>query len=98
MTLTHFNCYSAFIINIMGLSLHRTHLILTLLCLEGMMLSLFISLSVWPIQLQISSLMLTPMLMLSFSACEAGMGLSLLVASSRTHGSNYLQNLNLLQC
>nr|AAY62415.1 NADH dehydrogenase subunit 4L [Testudo graeca] len=98
MTPMHFSCYSAFIVSIMGLSLHRTHLVLTLLCLEGMMLSLFISLSVWPIQLQVSSFMLVPMLALSFSACEAGMGLSLLVASSRTHGSNYLQNLNLLQC
>nr|YP_448798.1 NADH dehydrogenase subunit 4L [Testudo graeca]AAY62402.1 NADH dehydrogenase subunit 4L [Testudo graeca] len=98
MTPMHFSCYSAFIISIVGLSLHRTHLVLTLLCLEGMMLSLFISLSVWPIQLQVSSFMITPMLTLSFSACEAGMGLSLLVASSRTHGSNYLQNLNLLQC
>nr|YP_010875326.1 NADH dehydrogenase subunit 4L [Chelonoidis carbonarius]AIC09039.1 NADH dehydrogenase subunit 4L [Chelonoidis denticulatus]QOD98695.1 NADH dehydrogenase subunit 4L [Chelonoidis carbonarius]WGW14976.1 NADH dehydrogenase subunit 4L [Chelonoidis carbonarius]SBW75582.1 NADH dehydrogenase subunit 4L [Chelonoidis carbonarius] len=98
MTPTHFICYSAFIISITGLSLHRTHLVSTLLCLEGMMLSLFITLSMWPIQLQISSFMLTPMLMLSFSACEAGMGLSLLVASSRTHGSDHLQNLNLLQC
>nr|YP_009180345.1 NADH dehydrogenase subunit 4L [Aldabrachelys gigantea]ALL96793.1 NADH dehydrogenase subunit 4L [Aldabrachelys gigantea] len=98
MTLTHFNCYSAFIISITGLSLHRTHLVSTLLCLEGMMLSLFIALSMWPIQLQTPSLMLAPMLMLAFSACEAGMGLSLLVASSRTHGSDHLQNLNLLQC
>ncbi|NP_008772.1 NADH dehydrogenase subunit 4L (mitochondrion) [Chelonia mydas] len=98
MTPLHFSYHSAFIISIMGLSLHRTHLISTLLCLESMMLSLFIALSMWPIQLQTSSLMLTPMLMLSFSACEAGMGLSLLVASSRTHGSDQLQNLNLLQC
>nr|YP_009186681.1 NADH dehydrogenase subunit 4L [Lepidochelys olivacea]AFP52758.1 NADH dehydrogenase subunit 4L [Lepidochelys olivacea]AFP52861.1 NADH dehydrogenase subunit 4L [Lepidochelys olivacea]AFP52913.1 NADH dehydrogenase subunit 4L [Lepidochelys olivacea] len=98
MTPLHFSYHSAFIISIMGLSLHRTHLISTLLCLESMMLSLFIALTMWPTQLQIPSLMLTPMLMLSFSACEAGMGLSLLVASSRTHGSDQLQNLNLLQC
>nr|AFP52628.1 NADH dehydrogenase subunit 4L [Dermochelys coriacea]AFP52680.1 NADH dehydrogenase subunit 4L [Dermochelys coriacea]AFP52887.1 NADH dehydrogenase subunit 4L [Dermochelys coriacea]AFP52926.1 NADH dehydrogenase subunit 4L [Dermochelys coriacea]ATL16993.1 NADH dehydrogenase subunit 4L [Dermochelys coriacea] len=98
MTPVHFSYFSAFIISTMGLSLHRTHLISTLLCLEGMMLSLFIALSMWPVQLQSSSFMLTPMLMLSFSACEAGMGLSLLVASSRTHGSDRLQNLNLLQC
>nr|AFP52783.1 NADH dehydrogenase subunit 4L [Lepidochelys kempii]AFP52796.1 NADH dehydrogenase subunit 4L [Lepidochelys kempii]QGZ08526.1 NADH dehydrogenase subunit 4L [Lepidochelys kempii]QGZ08539.1 NADH dehydrogenase subunit 4L [Lepidochelys kempii]QGZ08552.1 NADH dehydrogenase subunit 4L [Lepidochelys kempii] len=98
MTPLHFSYHSAFIISIMGLSLHRTHLISTLLCLESMMLSLFIALTMWPTQLQTPSLMLTPMLMLSFSACEAGMGLSLLVASSRTHGSDQLQNLNLLQC
>uniref|UniRef100_A0A452I096 NADH dehydrogenase subunit 4L n=1 Tax=Gopherus agassizii TaxID=38772 RepID=A0A452I096_9SAUR len=64
MTPTHFSYYSAFIISITGLSLHRTHLISTLLCLEGIIL----------------------------------MGLSLLVASSRTHGSDRLQNLNLLEC
>nr|CCD57281.1 NADH dehydrogenase subunit 4L [Deirochelys reticularia] len=98
MTPIHFSYFSAFIISMMGFSLHQIHLILTLLCLESMMLSLYIALSLWPIQLQISSFMLTPMLMLSFSACEAGMGLSLLVASSRTHGSDHLQNLNLLQC
>nr|YP_005296184.1 NADH dehydrogenase subunit 4L [Caretta caretta]AFP52732.1 NADH dehydrogenase subunit 4L [Caretta caretta]AFP52809.1 NADH dehydrogenase subunit 4L [Caretta caretta]AFP52874.1 NADH dehydrogenase subunit 4L [Caretta caretta]AJM70075.1 NADH dehydrogenase subunit 4L [Caretta caretta]ATP84798.1 NADH dehydrogenase subunit 4L [Caretta caretta] len=98
MTPLHFSYHSAFIISIMGLSLHRTHLISTLLCLESMMLSLFIALAMWPTQLQTPSLMITPMLMLSFSACEAGMGLSLLVASSRTHGSDQLQNLNLLQC
>nr|YP_009561237.1 NADH dehydrogenase subunit 4L [Geochelone elegans]QAR49212.1 NADH dehydrogenase subunit 4L [Geochelone elegans] len=98
MTPAHFSCYSAFIISIMGLSLHRTHLISTLLCLEGMMLSLLMALSMWPIQLQTPSLMLTPMLMLAFSACEAGMGLSLLVASSRTYESDHLRNLNLLQC
>nr|YP_002213659.1 NADH dehydrogenase subunit 4L [Chelydra serpentina]ABB22863.1 NADH dehydrogenase subunit 4L [Chelydra serpentina]ABK81686.1 NADH dehydrogenase subunit 4L [Chelydra serpentina] len=98
MTPLHFSYYSAFTISIMGLSFHRTHLISTLLCLESMMLSLFIALSLWPIQLSISSFTLTPMLMLAFSACEAAMGLSLLVASSRTHGSDHLQNLNLLQC
>uniref|UniRef100_A0A8C3IJM1 NADH dehydrogenase subunit 4L n=1 Tax=Chrysemys picta bellii TaxID=8478 RepID=A0A8C3IJM1_CHRPI len=65
MTTIHFSYYSAFIISITGLSLHQTHLISTLLCLE---------------------------------TCEAGIGLSLLVASSRTHGSDHLQNLNLLQC
>nr|AEX66148.1 NADH dehydrogenase subunit 4L [Rhinoclemmys punctularia] len=85
-------------ISTMGFSLYQTYLIPTLLCLEGMMLSIFMAMSMWSIQLEAPSLMLTPMLVLAFSACEAGMGLSLLVASSRTHGSSQLQNLNLLQC
>nr|YP_009330761.1 NADH dehydrogenase subunit 4L [Heosemys grandis]APD79364.1 NADH dehydrogenase subunit 4L [Heosemys grandis] len=97
-TPVYFASFCTFIITILGFLLHQTYLIPTLLCLEGMMLSLFTILSMWSIQLEMSSFMLTPMLMLSFSACEAGMGLSLLVASSRTHGSNHLQNLNLLQC
>nr|AET44423.1 NADH dehydrogenase subunit 4L [Cuora bourreti] len=97
-TSMHFTSLCAFIISTLGFLLHQTHLIPTLLCLEGMMLSLFMALSMWSIQLEASSFMLAPMLVLTFSACEAGMGLSLLVASSRTHGSSHLQNLNLLQC
>nr|YP_010938096.1 NADH dehydrogenase subunit 4L [Orlitia borneensis]WLD03639.1 NADH dehydrogenase subunit 4L [Orlitia borneensis] len=98
MTSLHFASMCTFIICTMGFMLHQAHLIPTLLCLEGMMLSLFMALSLWSIELEIPSSIITPMLMLSFSACEAGMGLSLLVASYRTHGSSNLQNLNLLQC
>nr|YP_009473085.1 NADH dehydrogenase subunit 4L [Chelodina mccordi]AUW54991.1 NADH dehydrogenase subunit 4L [Chelodina mccordi] len=98
MTALHFSYIMAFTISMTGFALHRTHLISTLLCLEGIMLSMYIALSMWPLQLQTPSLTLAPMLMLAFSACEAGTGLSLLVTSSRTHGSDLLQNMNLLQC
>nr|YP_009473098.1 NADH dehydrogenase subunit 4L [Chelodina parkeri]AUW55004.1 NADH dehydrogenase subunit 4L [Chelodina parkeri] len=98
MTALHFSYIMAFTISMIGFTLHRTHLISTLLCLEGIMLSMFIALSMWPLQLQTPSLTLAPMLMLAFSACEAGTGLSLLATSSRTHGSDLLQNMNLLQC
>nr|YP_010426216.1 NADH dehydrogenase subunit 4L [Geoclemys hamiltonii]UTY64524.1 NADH dehydrogenase subunit 4L [Geoclemys hamiltonii]WBR37759.1 NADH dehydrogenase subunit 4L [Geoclemys hamiltonii] len=94
----HFASMCAFIITTTGFLLHQVHLIPTLLCLEGMMLSLFMALSLWSIELNIPPSLITPTLMLSFSACEASMGLSLLVASSRTHGSSHLQNLHLLQC
>nr|AEX66136.1 NADH dehydrogenase subunit 4L [Phrynops hilarii] len=98
MTTLHFSYLIAFTISMTGFALHQTHLISTLLCLEGIMLSMFIALSMWPLQLQSPSMALAPLLMLAFSACEAGTGLSLLVTSSRTHGSNLLKNLNLLQC
>nr|YP_009443260.1 NADH dehydrogenase subunit 4L [Mesoclemmys hogei]ATQ37394.1 NADH dehydrogenase subunit 4L [Mesoclemmys hogei] len=98
MTTLHLSYLIAFTISMTGFVLHQTHLISTLLCLEGIMLSMFIALSMWPLQLQTPSMALTPLLMLAFSACEAGTGLSLLVTSSRTHGSSLLKNLNLLQC
>nr|QNS38194.1 NADH dehydrogenase subunit 4L [Apaloderma vittatum] len=98
MSLHHLCFYSAFISSGLGLAFHRMHLISALLCLESMMLSMFIALSTWPIENQAASFTLLPMLMLSFSACEAGAGLAILVASSRTHGSDHLHNLNLLQC
>nr|YP_009678578.1 NADH dehydrogenase subunit 4L [Dicrurus hottentottus]QDI94246.1 NADH dehydrogenase subunit 4L [Dicrurus hottentottus] len=98
MSILHLSFYSAFTLSSLGLAFHRTHLISALLCLESMMLSLYIALSMWPIQAQSSSHALLPILMLSFSACEAATGLALLVASTRTHGSDHLHNFNLLQC
>nr|QHD46974.1 NADH dehydrogenase subunit 4L [Phylloscopus schwarzi] len=98
MTLLHLSFYSAFTLSTLGLAFHRTHLISALLCLESMMLSMYIALSMWPIQTQSSSSTLLPILMLTFSACEAGTGLALLVASTRTHGSDHLHNFNLLRC
>nr|YP_009918530.1 NADH dehydrogenase subunit 4L [Delichon urbicum]QLX47452.1 NADH dehydrogenase subunit 4L [Delichon urbicum]QLX47643.1 NADH dehydrogenase subunit 4L [Delichon urbicum]QLX47794.1 NADH dehydrogenase subunit 4L [Delichon urbicum]QNH68866.1 NADH dehydrogenase subunit 4L [Delichon urbicum]UFP91275.1 NADH dehydrogenase subunit 4L [Delichon urbicum] len=98
MTALNLSFYSAFTLSSLGLAFHRTHLISALLCLESMMLSMYIALSMWPIQMQTASLTLLPILMLTFSACEAGTGLALLVASTRTHGSDHLHNFNLLRC
>nr|BCD55500.1 NADH dehydrogenase subunit 4L [Scolopax mira] len=98
MSLMHLSFYSAFTLSSLGLAFHRTHLISALLCLESMMLSMYIILSLWPVENQATSFTLTPVLMLAFSACEAGTGLAMLVASTRTHGSDHLHNLNLLQC
>nr|YP_004465353.1 NADH dehydrogenase subunit 4L [Macrochirichthys macrochirus]YP_007317592.1 NADH dehydrogenase subunit 4L [Coreius guichenoti]AEH05479.1 NADH dehydrogenase subunit 4L [Coreius guichenoti]BAK22908.1 NADH dehydrogenase subunit 4L [Macrochirichthys macrochirus] len=98
MTPMHFSFSSAFILGLMGLAFHRTHLLSALLCLEGMMLSLFIALALWALQFESTSFSTAPMLLLAFSACEASTGLALLVATARTHGTDRLQNLNLLQC
>nr|YP_008593686.1 NADH dehydrogenase subunit 4L [Peprilus triacanthus]WNH18807.1 NADH dehydrogenase subunit 4L [Peprilus burti]WNH37187.1 NADH dehydrogenase subunit 4L [Peprilus triacanthus]BAN83680.1 NADH dehydrogenase subunit 4L [Peprilus triacanthus]BAW88972.1 NADH dehydrogenase subunit 4L [Peprilus burti] len=98
MTPVHFAFSSTFLLGLAGLAFHRTHLLSALLCLEAMMLSLFIALSIWTLQLDSTNFSASPMLMLAFSACEASAGLALLVATSRTHGSDRLQNLNLLQC
>nr|BDI08555.1 NADH dehydrogenase subunit 4L [Parabotia curtus]BDI08568.1 NADH dehydrogenase subunit 4L [Parabotia curtus]BDI08581.1 NADH dehydrogenase subunit 4L [Parabotia curtus]BDI08607.1 NADH dehydrogenase subunit 4L [Parabotia curtus]BDI08620.1 NADH dehydrogenase subunit 4L [Parabotia curtus] len=98
MTPVHFSFSSAFILGLTGLAFHRTRLLSTLLCLEGMMLSLFIALALWALQFESTGFSAAPMLLLAFSACEAGAGLALLVATVRTHGTDRLQNLNLLQC
>nr|YP_010960608.1 NADH dehydrogenase subunit 4L [Bathytyphlops marionae]WNH38050.1 NADH dehydrogenase subunit 4L [Bathytyphlops marionae] len=98
MTPTQFAFTSAFILGLLGLTFHRTHLLSALLCLEGMMLSLFVALSLWTLQLGVTSFSPAPMLLLAFSACEAAVGLALLVATARTHGTDQLKSLNLLQC
>lgn len=45
MSLTQFSFSSAFILGLIGLAFHRTHLLSALLCLEGIILSLFIALA-----------------------------------------------------
>nr|YP_002265583.1 NADH dehydrogenase subunit 4L [Thamnaconus modestus]YP_002519919.1 NADH dehydrogenase subunit 4L [Amanses scopas]YP_002519932.1 NADH dehydrogenase subunit 4L [Eubalichthys mosaicus]YP_009020317.1 NADH dehydrogenase subunit 4L [Thamnaconus tessellatus]YP_009138337.1 NADH dehydrogenase subunit 4L [Thamnaconus hypargyreus]YP_010170547.1 NADH dehydrogenase subunit 4L [Thamnaconus septentrionalis]AHL24750.1 NADH dehydrogenase subunit 4L [Thamnaconus tessellatus]AII02227.1 NADH dehydrogenase su len=98
MTPIHFSFSTAFVLGLSGLAFHRTHLLSALLCLEGMMLSLFIALSLWSMSLSSTSFSALPVLLLAFSACEASTGLALLVATARTHGTDRLQALNLLQC
>nr|YP_004347608.1 NADH dehydrogenase subunit 4L [Auriglobus modestus]BAK09790.1 NADH dehydrogenase subunit 4L [Auriglobus modestus] len=98
MTHTQFAFSSTFFLGLSGLAFHRTHLLSALLCLEGMMLSLFIALSLWTLQLSSANFSSAPMLLLAFSACEAGVGLALMVATARTHGSDHLKGLSLLQC
>lgn len=98
MSPNHFAFSAAFTLGLTGLALHRHHLLSALLCLEGMMLSLFIALSLWTLQLDATNFTTAPMILLAFSACEASAGLGLLVATARTHGTDRLQNLNLLQC
>nr|YP_001293705.1 NADH dehydrogenase subunit 4L [Dorosoma petenense]BAF64018.1 NADH dehydrogenase subunit 4L [Dorosoma petenense] len=98
MTPVHFSFTTAFILGLVGLAFQRTHLLSALLCLEGMMLSLFVALSLWTLQTEATNFSAAPMLLLAFSACEASTGLALLVATARTHGTDRLQSLNLLQC
>nr|YP_006883610.1 NADH dehydrogenase subunit 4L [Mobula japanica]AIZ03126.1 NADH dehydrogenase subunit 4L [Mobula mobular]AFQ55908.1 NADH dehydrogenase 4L [Mobula japanica]AIZ03020.1 NADH dehydrogenase subunit 4L [Mobula japanica]AIZ03139.1 NADH dehydrogenase subunit 4L [Mobula japanica]AIZ03191.1 NADH dehydrogenase subunit 4L [Mobula japanica] len=98
MTPIHFTFSTAFILSLMGLALNRSHLLSALICLEGMMLSLFVAISLWSTTMATPICSLAPMILLTFSACEASSGLALLVATARTHGSDTLKNLNLLQC
>nr|ACU00386.1 NADH dehydrogenase subunit 4L [Cryptobranchus alleganiensis] len=98
MSMMYFTFCTTFMLGIMGLTFHRTHLLSALLCLEGMMLSLFIALSFWVVKFETLTHSSLPLIMLTFSACEASVGLALMVATTRTHGSDKLKNLNLLQC
>nr|AIZ03243.1 NADH dehydrogenase subunit 4L [Mobula rochebrunei]AOY35866.1 NADH dehydrogenase subunit 4L [Mobula hypostoma] len=98
MTPIHFTFTTAFFLSLMGLALNRSHLLSALICLEGMMLSLFVAISLWSTTMAAPICSLAPMILLTFSACEASSGLALLVATARTHGSDTLKNLNLLQC
>nr|QOJ45096.1 NADH dehydrogenase subunit 4L [Allobates sp. Neblina] len=89
---------TTFFLSLLGLSFHRAHLLSALLCLEGMMLSLFIGLGLWTLKSSLVSSGMFSIIVLSMSACEAGLGLALMIATARSHGSDNLNSLNLLQC
>nr|QOJ45034.1 NADH dehydrogenase subunit 4L [Allobates nunciatus] len=86
------------LLTLLGLSFHRKHLLSALLCLEGVMLSLFIGLALWTSKFSLLSSGMFPIVILTMSASEAGLGLSLMIATARSHGSDNLNLLNLLQC
>nr|YP_010029180.1 NADH dehydrogenase subunit 4L [Dasymys incomtus]QOU10113.1 NADH dehydrogenase subunit 4L [Dasymys incomtus] len=98
MTYAFLNLTLAFMLSLLGTLMFRSHLMSTLLCLEGMMLSLFIMTSMATLNSNSMISMPIPITILVFAACEAAVGLALLVKVSNTYGTDYVQNLNLLQC
>nr|YP_005296074.1 NADH dehydrogenase subunit 4L [Muntiacus vuquangensis]AQT00026.1 NADH dehydrogenase subunit 4L [Muntiacus sp. SRI1]AQT00036.1 NADH dehydrogenase subunit 4L [Muntiacus sp. SRI2]QSJ55904.1 NADH dehydrogenase subunit 4L [Muntiacus muntjak malabaricus]ACN22228.1 NADH dehydrogenase subunit 4L [Muntiacus vuquangensis]QSJ55917.1 NADH dehydrogenase subunit 4L [Muntiacus muntjak malabaricus] len=98
MSLVYMNIMTAFTVSLAGLLMYRSHLMSSLLCLEGMMLSLFVLATLTILNSHFTLASMMPIILLVFAACEAALGLSLLVMVSNTYGTDYVQNLNLLQC
>nr|ABC47541.1 NADH dehydrogenase subunit 4L [Vampyressa nymphaea] len=98
MSITYMNMFMAFTISLLGLLMYRAHMMSSLLCLEGMMLSLFVMMTMTILNTHLTLASMIPIILLVFAACEAALGLSLLVMVSTTYGMDYVQNLNLLQC
>nr|YP_008379055.1 NADH dehydrogenase subunit 4L [Lepilemur ruficaudatus]AAP33650.1 NADH dehydrogenase subunit 4L [Lepilemur ruficaudatus]AAT36064.1 NADH dehydrogenase subunit 4L [Lepilemur ruficaudatus]AAT36068.1 NADH dehydrogenase subunit 4L [Lepilemur ruficaudatus]AAT36072.1 NADH dehydrogenase subunit 4L [Lepilemur ruficaudatus]ADP68344.1 NADH dehydrogenase subunit 4L [Lepilemur ruficaudatus] len=92
------NVTLAFTMALMGMLVFRSHLMSSLLCLEGMMLSMFILSTLFTMSLHFTVSFIMPILLLVLAACEAAIGLALLVMVSNTYGLDHVQNLNLLQC
>nr|YP_009414307.1 NADH dehydrogenase subunit 4L [Mirza zaza]Q94PA4.1 RecName: Full=NADH-ubiquinone oxidoreductase chain 4L; AltName: Full=NADH dehydrogenase subunit 4L [Mirza coquereli]AAK70537.1 NADH dehydrogenase subunit 4L [Mirza coquereli]AAK70541.1 NADH dehydrogenase subunit 4L [Mirza coquereli]AAK70545.1 NADH dehydrogenase subunit 4L [Mirza coquereli]ACI47104.1 NADH dehydrogenase subunit 4L [Mirza zaza]AHN16338.1 NADH dehydrogenase subunit 4L [Mirza coquereli] len=92
------NITLAFTTALLGMLMFRSHMMSSLLCLEGMMLSMFILSTLIILNVQLTMSFMMPILLLVFAACEAAIGLALLVMISNTYGLDYIQNLNLLQC
>ncbi|YP_003587313.1 NADH dehydrogenase subunit 4L (mitochondrion) [Symphalangus syndactylus] len=98
MPLIYMNIMLAFTISLLGMLIYRSHLMSSLLCLEGMMLSLFIMATLMALNTHSLLINIMPIVLLVFAACEAAVGLALLVSISNTYGLDHIHNLNLLQC
>nr|YP_009024926.1 NADH dehydrogenase subunit 4L [Allenopithecus nigroviridis]AHN49933.1 NADH dehydrogenase subunit 4L [Allenopithecus nigroviridis] len=92
------NIMLAFTISLLGMLVYRSHLMASLLCLEGMMMSLFIMTALMALNTQHSLANIMPIILLVFAACETAVGLALLISISNTYGLDYIHNLSLLQC
>nr|DBA44258.1 TPA_asm: NADH dehydrogenase subunit 4L [Pachydermia laevis] len=78
------------------LSVQRKHLLSCLLSLEAMTLSLFVFLlSESDAQ---SSESFVVLIFITLAACEASLGLAVLVSLIRTHGNDYVYSYNLQKC
>lgn len=75
----------------------RTHLLISLFCLEGIILSLVLYI---PSIIYYSNIILPTIsiIILTFGACEARLGLSLIVLISRSYGSDIIQSLTTNKC
>uniref|UniRef100_A0A8D2EYJ6 NADH-ubiquinone oxidoreductase chain 4L n=1 Tax=Theropithecus gelada TaxID=9565 RepID=A0A8D2EYJ6_THEGE len=94
----YINIALAFIVSLLGILTYHSHLISSLLCLEGIILSLFIISTLTASNMHSSLANIIPITLLVFAACEAAVGLALLISISNTYGLDYIHNLNLLQC
>nr|QAB47220.1 NADH dehydrogenase subunit 4L [Exilisciurus concinnus] len=92
------NITMSYMISLLGMFVYRSHLMSSLLCLEGMMLSMFILSALVVLNSHFTLSFMVPIILLVFAACEAAVGLALLVMVSNTYGLDYVQNLNILQC
>ena len=80
----------------LSLSLQRKHLLNALLSLEIMVLGLF-ALIISCFLGEGDNLFLT-FIILTFGACEASVGLALLVCLIRTHGNDFISSINIHKC
>nr|WJZ53065.1 NADH dehydrogenase subunit 4L [Pollenia tenuiforceps] len=85
-----------FIMGVFTFVLNRKHLLSMLLSLEYIVLSLFLILFIYLNMLNYEFFF--SMMFLVFSVCEGALGLSILVSMIRTHGNDYFQSFNILQC
>nr|UEK21370.1 NADH dehydrogenase subunit 4L [Ligyra sp. 2017] len=85
-----------FMVGVMIFVSYRKHLLSMLLSLEYVVLSLFLGLFMY--LCYFNDEMYFTMVFLTFSVCEGGLGLSILVSMIRTHGNDYFQSFSVLQC
>ncbi|YP_492656.1 NADH dehydrogenase subunit 4L (mitochondrion) [Acanthaster planci] len=97
MTPIFISTISIYYLGLLGILINRLHFLSILLCLELLLISLFLSMTIWALNTGTNLFVANNLILLTLSACEASAGLSLMVALSRTHNSDLVIALNILQ-
>nr|YP_003734724.1 NADH dehydrogenase subunit 4L [Opisthopatus cinctipes]ADE05873.1 NADH dehydrogenase subunit 4L [Opisthopatus cinctipes] len=74
----------------------RNHLLTILLNLEFIMLNMFWMMNTW--LLITNKELFMSLMFLTITACEASIGLALLVSLIRSHGNDYFKSLSIILC
>lgn len=94
MPFIYINIVLAYTVALLGVLIYRSHLTSSRLCLEGIILSIFIINMLVTVNMHFTLGFLIPTILLVFAACRAAVGLALLVSISNASGLDYVQNLN----
>nr|YP_009318356.1 NADH dehydrogenase subunit 4L [Stomatella planulata]AOZ71837.1 NADH dehydrogenase subunit 4L [Stomatella planulata] len=89
------SCFGV-LFSIMSLSLQKTHLLSALLSLEAMTLNLFILLLSVCSGVGMEGEMC--LVLITMGACEASLGLAVLVSLIRAHGNDYVSSFSCHKC
>nr|YP_010890218.1 NADH dehydrogenase subunit 4L [Conus virgo]WJJ70315.1 NADH dehydrogenase subunit 4L [Conus virgo] len=98
MSTFHLTMLSVFgvLISMLTLSLQYKHLLSILLSLEAMTMSLFVLM--FSMSSNISLMGETSLILITLGACEASLGLAILVAIIRAEGNDYVSSFSMHKC
>nr|YP_010990346.1 NADH dehydrogenase subunit 4L [Capulus dilatatus]WOW98762.1 NADH dehydrogenase subunit 4L [Capulus dilatatus] len=85
-----------FFMALLALSLQYSHFLSILLSLEAATMNLFIMM--FSFSNNVSSSGYTSLILITLSACEASLGLAILVAIIRTRGNDYVTSFSMQKC
>jgi len=88
----------SYILALLAFISQRYHLLITLLCLEGIILSAVLLIPSFLFIARITNISIFALVILTLGACEARVGLRILVNMSRSYGSDIFKSISSNKC
>ena len=88
----------SYLITLLAFIIQRSHLLIALLCLEGIILTLVLLIPSFLYLSNINNILIFALIILTIGACEARIGLRILVNISRAYGTDLFKSISLNKC